>query len=174
MRVPKYAHLEHERRFLITECPDLSMTACRLIEDLYVSDSRLRVRAITHHDGRPPEFKFCKKYPADNVRSGPIVNVYLTADEHRTLSQLAGRRIRKRRYRLESASTTFCIDVFEDQLAGLIMCEADASTAADLDLITMPAWAQSEVTGDTFFTGGNLVNTSAQALQAKLSSMGKM
>jgi CYTH domain-containing protein len=174
VRIPKYAQLENERRFLITECPDLSMITFRLIEDLYVSESRLRLRAITHTDGQQQEFKFCKKYPSDDIGSGAIVNVYLTADEHRTLSQLPGRRIRKRRYSLDFAATTYSLDVFEDQLAGLVLCEVEAASAASLELIVAPTWAQYEVTDDPFFTGGNLVNISASALRAKLSSMAEI
>lgn len=171
MRIPKYAQLENERRFLITECPDLSKITFRLIEDLYISESRLRLRSITHADGQQQAFKFCKKYPSDDIGSGAIVNVYLTADEHRTLSQLPGRRIRKRRYSLDFAATTFSLDVFEDQLAGLVLCEVEAASAASLELIVAPTWAQYEVTDDPFFTGGNLVNISASVLRAKLSSM---
>ena len=173
VQTPKYAQLESERRFLITECPDLSTMSFRLIEDLYVSESRLRLRAITHIDGQQQEFKFCKKYPSDDVCSGAIVNIYLTADEHRMLSQLTGKRIRKRRYRLELTATTFSLDVFEDQLAGLVLCEVDGASAASLELIVAPTWAQYEVTDDPFFTGGNLANICASALRAKLSSIAK-
>jgi len=169
VQVPKYAQIEHERRFLIRECPDLSTSTCRLIEDLYVSESRLRLRAITHSDGQQREFKLCKKYPSDDPLSGAIVNIYLTANEHAALSHLPSRRIRKRRYHLQYAAAAFSLDVFEDQLIGLILCEAEAASAAGLKLLDFPTWAALEVTYDPFFTGGNLVHISASDLKAKLS-----
>ncbi|OJY76373.1 hypothetical protein [Rhizobium sp. 60-20] len=98
VQVPKYAQLEHERRFLIAVSPDLSDLPFRLIEDLYISATRMRLRAIIHSCGQQVEFKLCKKYPMENLFSGAIVNVYLTEAEYAVLAQLPGKRIRKRRH----------------------------------------------------------------------------
>jgi CYTH domain-containing protein len=172
-QVPKYALLEHERRFLVRECPDLSGASYRQIEDLYVADGRLRLRAISPSDGAQRVFKLCKKYPSDDPLSGAIVNIYLTAEEHAALSLLPGRRLRKKRYRLDQPrldqlAAALSLDVFEGPLAGLILGEAEAESAAALGAFDLPRWAAREVTGDPFFRGGNLVRIGAAALRAKL------
>ncbi|HEV7317293.1 MAG TPA: hypothetical protein VGO04_01615 [Ensifer sp.] len=167
--VPKYAEVEHERRFLVYRCPDLSERDYRTIEDIYVADSRLRVRAITFSDGRPPAFKFCKKYPSDSVTSAPIVNIYLTAGEYELLSRLSGNTVRKRRYRLDFEGMLYSIDVFEGALAGLILSEVEASSSDALRALAPPPWSRLEVTGDDFFRGANLATVSAAELQGKLS-----
>ncbi|MBA2518715.1 MAG: hypothetical protein H0V24_03535 [Chloroflexia bacterium] len=78
MTLPKYAILEQERRFLLDPdaLPPLPGPEGWLIEDLSVRSSRLRLRAMTAFDGSAPVFKLCKKYPRDDPRGGPIVNIY--------------------------------------------------------------------------------------------------
>ncbi|MGO3741076.1 hypothetical protein [Kerstersia sp.] len=171
-QVPKYAQIEHERRFLITAAPKLSDLPFRWIEDLYISATRMRLRAITHGGVQQHEFKLCKKYPSEDSFAGAIVNVYLTEAEHAVFAQLPGKRIRKRRHRLEFAATTFAVDIFEDQLAGLILCEVEAASAENLQAIPTPGWLGQEITGDPFFRGGNLAQISASDLKTKLLSMG--
>jgi CYTH domain-containing protein len=170
LKTPKYAQLEHERRFLIIETPDLSGAAFRLIEDVYITGTRLRLRKITYSGSQDIQFKLCKKYPSDDIFSAPIVNIYLTADEHAVLSELSGRKIRKRRYSIVSSAGPFSIDVFEGQLSGLILCEVEAASIAELESQVLPDWIRREVTNDPFFTGGNLAGIDAGALLAKLSS----
>ncbi|HEV7309616.1 hypothetical protein [Ensifer sp.] len=167
--VPKYAALENERRFLVERCPDLSKRDYRTIEDLYVTGSRLRARAIRYIDGRPPAFKFCKKYPSESAISAPIVNIYLTAEEYGLLSQLPGKTLSKRRYRLDFGGILCGIDVFEGELSGLVLSEIEAASAEALMALAPPPWSGLEVTDDAFFRGAHLAGLSAAELQVKLS-----
>ena len=167
MEIPKYARLENERRFLARYRPDLSGDPGRLIEDLYLEAGRLRLRAITHPDGGR-EFKFCKKYPSDDPASGPIVNIYLTAEEYGALAALPGHRLRKRRHGVAWGGRTFGVDVFEDALAGLVLSEAEAESAEAIRALVVPPWAGREVTADPFFTGAALARIDAEALRRRL------
>lgn len=169
--VPKYAQLENERRFLVDLCPDLSSIPSRLINDLYVEGTRLRLRAIADGDGSSTEFKLCKKYPSDSSISGPVVNVYLTKDEHRLLSMLPGRTLRKRRHRLNFRENAFAIDVFEGELEGLILCEVERASLEELENLTLPDWVAAEVTKDPFFRGGNLSGIDGVELARKIASL---
>ena len=168
MAIPKYALLENERRFLVAVCPDLSRAPVRMIEDLYIADSRLRLRTITHFDGQAPEFKLCKKYGSQDPASGPIVNIYLSANEHMAFSGLPGLRLRKHRYRIEHGGHAFSVDVFGGALAGLILCEAEAESADVIRALPFPPWISREVTDDLFFTGGNLATAGAAELKRHL------
>ena len=168
MDIPKYARLENERRFWVAEPPDLSAAPVRLIEDIYLADSRLRLRAITHADGAGPEFKLCKKYGSDDPASGPIVNIYLSAEEHAMLSALPGHALRKRRHTIEHAGRAFSLDVFEGPLTGLVLCEAEAESAQAIGALSFPPWAVREVTADPFFTGAELARLTAEQLKAGL------
>lgn len=171
MQMPKYAALEIERRFLVTDRPDLAGARMRVIEDIYLDGTRMRLRAIMHADGQGAEFKLCKKYPSDDALSGPITNLYLSAQEHAVLAALPGRAVRKRRYSMPWADWTFSIDVFEGALSGLILSEVEADTVDDVGRINLPDWVAREVTGDPFFTGGALSQASADDLRRRLEAL---
>jgi hypothetical protein len=165
---PKYALLENERRFLVHALPDLAGARVRLIEDRYLDAGRLRLRRVTHFDGHPPEHKLCKKYGSPDPASGPIVNIYLTAEEHAALAVLPGRRLRKRRHTVEHGGGGFSVDVFEGALQGLVICEAEAASPEAIRALRFPPWAGREVTDDPFFSGGHLAGVTAEALAARL------
>ncbi|HEY3799873.1 MAG TPA: hypothetical protein VGL58_16105 [Caulobacteraceae bacterium] len=173
MAAPKYALFEHERRCLVLTTPDLSAAPVRLIEDRYVDGARLRLRLrrVTHFDGSPPELKFCKKYPADDPVSGPIVNIYLTEAEYALLAALPARPLTKRRYRMPHAGLTFGVDVFEGPLVGLVMCEKEAGSAEAIRQVVFPPWCGPEVTADPFFTGGHLSTLTANELATRLAAV---
>ncbi len=166
--IPKYARPEYERRFLVCNIPDLSETAFRVIEDLYLDDTRLRLRKITHHDG-VMQYKLCKKYPSEGNDPLAIVNIYLTSQEYDLLSTLAGKVVRKKRY--DIVASAHCIDVFEDHLAGLVLCEFEAESAAGLETFALPPWIGRDVSDDPFFAGGCLASIDATQLAAKLSTL---
>jgi CYTH domain-containing protein len=170
MDIPKYAKLENERRFLVNReiVPDLTTVGFRLIEDLYLSNSRLRLRSVTDSVTGKRELKLCKKYGSNDPMSEPIVNIYLAPSEYELLAKLPGSPIRKRRYRVEHRNQTFGIDVFLDNLAGLVLCEKEAATVDIARALEAPPWAKCEVTADLFFTGGNLCQLSADELQGRL------
>lgn len=164
MEIPKYSKLENERRFLVAEGPDLTDAPSRLIEDIYLSDTRLRVRAITHPDGAR-ELKLCKKYRPAAPESGPSVNIYLSPKEHAVMAELPGRPLRKRRFSVVWRGVYFGLDVFEGDLSGLMLCEAEAETLDAVRSIEFPQWAGPEVTDNPFFTGGNLVRVTVEELR---------
>lgn len=162
MELPKYARLENERRFLVRKAPDLGGQASRLIEDLYL-EGRLRLRRITQPAGGV-EHKLCKKYGGVDPVSGPVTNLYLTAEEYAVFAALPGRRLRKRRYGVDGVS----LDVFEGALAGLMLCEAEDQTREAVLARTFPVWVDREVTDDPAFTGGALSKLDAAGLHGLL------
>ena len=170
MDTPKYALFEHERRFLVLDPPDLAGAPARLIEDIYFDCGRLRLRRVTHFDSSPTQLKLCKKYGSDDPVSGLIVNTYLSAEEYAALATLPGRPLRKRRYRMAYGDRGFGLDVFEGDLAGLMLSEAEATSADAIRSLSFPPWAALEVTADPFFTGGNLAGVSASELGQQLAA----
>lgn len=170
MTLPKYAKLENERRFLVDAAalPDLAGLPFRRIEDRYITGTRLRLRSMTDSVTGARELKFCKKYEGEDPVSGPITNLYLSEAEYAVLAALPARTIAKRRYRLDHGCRGFGVDVFEGELAGLMLCEAEAETREAIVALAFPPWAAREVTADRFFTGGNLVTLTAAELAARL------
>jgi CYTH domain-containing protein len=63
---------------------------------------------------------------------------------------------------------TYSVDVFESELRGLVICEAEATSPAAIEDLAFPPWAGPEVTHDPFYTGGQLARLSAAQLMARL------
>ncbi len=168
--IPKYARLEHERRWLVdlAALPDLPSFPRRLIEDHYLEGARLRLRAVTGSCGEARVFKLCKKYPSDDPLSGPITNLYLDGVEYDLLSTLPGRSIRKQRHTVIGADLAWSVDVFLDALDGLIMAEIEGASRRAVRVVTPPSWAVQEVTGDPFFSGGKLCGINQRQLLDRL------
>jgi len=145
---PKYSRIEIERRWLVDlAAVDLSAVPFREIDDLYVADSRLRLRRISA-DGELT-FKLGKKYGKRTTLSEPITNLYLTESEYRRLSVLPGARTRKRRY----AAARGAIDVYSEPNEGLAVFEvefADEHAARDF---AQPPFATREITNESAFSG---------------------
>jgi hypothetical protein len=152
---PKYARPEYERRFRVTagRLPPLDSATARLIADRYIDGGRLRLRRMSG-GGAETVHKFCKKYGGGPGE--PIVNIYLTAAEYGVLAVLPARAVIKRRFCLDVATVRFGIDLFVDPHAGLMLCEVEAESQAELDRIALPDWVGAEVTADADFTGAVL------------------
>jgi CYTH domain-containing protein len=148
---PKYSQTEIERRWLVDlSGVDLKFAPCRDIDDLYIADSRLRVRKISG----PNEltFKLGKKYGKSTTLSEPITNLYLTEGEYQRLLALPGHRARKRRYTLRLGS----LDVYVDPHAGLAVLEVEFASEQSAKEFMPPHFVTREITNDTEFSGASL------------------
>jgi CYTH domain-containing protein len=170
--IPKYSHIEHERRFLVTAAQSsLCIGDHSLIRDCYINDTRMRLRSVTPSKAGPPVFKLCKKYGHVSDTAEPIVNIYLTDAEYHALVGLPGKMIEKRRYHRDVAGVRYAIDAFDGALSGLILIEVEAADAATLAALVPPPWASREVTGDPWFRGGHLATVTAEILHRQLQAI---
>ncbi len=154
----KYSHVERERRFLVDPLKRPSLDGCRsiLIEDLYIADTRCRLRRMTDRVGGRVVLKLSKKYDVADPLARPLVTTYLTLQEYALFAALPGHWLRKRRHTVPSASGEFGGDLFEGSLAGLELAEIEQPDAASLAAVPVPEWARAEVTYDLGFQGGKL------------------
>ena len=86
--MPKYFKLEIERRWAvdIETAMALAEGEPRIIEDLYITHSRMRLRKVTAK-GAEPVFKLCKKYGtllvSDEVQTGMFrTGTFLAGQQH--------------------------------------------------------------------------------------------
>lgn len=105
------------------------------------------------------EFKLCKKYGASGI-SEPIVNVYLTEEEHSSLKNIEAHELSKMRYKLIEDNLEFSIDVFIGKPCELIICEIEMDDIQVLQSIRKPSFAIKEVTELPFFKGSSLSRAS--------------
>ena len=170
----KDARVEYERRFLVSA---LANWRCfvepysKAFEDKYLRDTRLRLRRLTDSSTGQQQFKLNKKGASASPYYGTITKVPLTANEYALLSSLDGRTLKKTRYYHRHLGRMFSIDVFEGELAGLVLSEVEAESLEDLMQVEPPAYVEREVTGDDFFTGGKLCQMRREDLQRKVPAL---
>lgn len=168
-RPHKYARIEYERRFLLAELPadlDPDHGFFRIIDE-YILGTRLRLRRIESPQGNLHVAKLTQKCrePQQPPSQTTITNLYLNEAEFAALGDLRGRQITKRRYSYQFQEKRFSIDVFEDNLAGLIMCDAEAKNAVEINSMQFPPFVDREVTDDPAFTGGEHTRLSREEFE---------
>jgi CYTH domain-containing protein len=147
----KYSSLEIERRWLVDlSAVDLGHTPFREIEDLYIADSRLRLRKVSG----PNEviFKLGKKYGKRTALSEPMTNLYLTENEYRRLATLPGHHTRKRRYSLQRGS----LDVYFEPNEDLAVYEVEFDDEQSAAEFKPPSFVTREITNESAFSGASL------------------
>lgn len=153
----KYAWVEHERRWLCRAVPFDRVVSAESYTDLYVTGTQLRLREAVPLDGGPAMLRLGRKADVrPSVRL--LTSIYLSREEYRLLSALPGRTLRKTRHslgRIDGANVF--VDVFEGDLSGLIMAEAEFEDVAAMEDYPTPDFAVREVTEDVRYTGGRLV-----------------
>lgn len=170
-RIGKYACLEVEVRYLVSQMPDdlLDLSQGWLITDRYAPNLRLRLREMKALSGDERIYKLTQKYRTEdqNAYEATITNMYLSDAEFRYLeSALQARVLKKRRYPYTWQNHALSIDVFEERHQGLVLAEMELEQKPIGDALALPFFAVQEVTADPFFAGGNLaVMTDAEFRQ---------
>lgn len=152
MRFPKYSHLEIERRWLV-ELAALDFLASqpfRLIEDLYLQESRLRLRKMTSE--QTLEYKLCKKYGKTDDYSEPICNFYLNQSEYDLLNTLPGSRIVKRRYTWTAGS----IDLYLQPELEFAIFEIEFENLHAAENFSPPDFVRQEISNHSAYSGQHL------------------
>ncbi|WP_051707222.1 MULTISPECIES: hypothetical protein [unclassified Streptomyces] len=167
----KYARAERERRFLLAHPPDASgVVATRRITDLYLADTRLRLRRTRFLEDGTIEYKLTQKVPAarPGALQGLVTNVYLSRAEYEVLSGLPGAVLTKTRLSVPPLG----VDVFDSPRHGLVLAEAEFATDEDAASFRRPPACVAEVTDDIRFTGGRLVGATREELLSWLAEYG--
>ncbi len=163
MRNDKYATGEFERRFLLSETP-AGVEHPKRIVDHYVDGTRLRVRSVSEQATSTPQRKLGHKrrLTEDDPTAVMHTSLYLNEAEFEVLVALPGRRLVKTRWSLTLGDHAFCVDVFEEDLTGLIVLEVDLGDPETLKTFAPPAWAGPEITHIEDLTGGGLAGKTYQ------------
>jgi CYTH domain-containing protein len=148
----KYARFELERKFLLERVPE-GLEDDAAIYDRYIIGTRLRLRRAEHPDGRL-EYKLNQKESPSPPDYGlmTITSIYLTAPEYDVLAVLPAHELRKRRYH----AGRYSIDVFEGDLSGLVLAEAEFASEDEMRSHPVPEFAVRDVSNDVRYTGARL------------------
>ena len=134
--------MEIERKFLVQKVPaDLDQYPVRVIEQGYLcTDPVVRIRRDNED--------YILTYKSKGLMVREEYNLPLTEDAYRHLkTKIDGRLIVKRRYMIpHSDELTIELDLFEGDLAPLILAEVEFPTEEAANSFTTPDWFGEDVT----------------------------
>ena len=133
--------MEIERKFLLKNIPEnLTSYPCRHIEQGYLCTNPV-VRIRRDND----KYELTYKGKGSMVREEYNLPLNQTAYEH-LKEKIDGRLIAKKRYMIPLDKYTIELDVFEGELAPLILAEVEFSSEEDANSFTAPDWFGEDVT----------------------------
>ncbi len=144
--------VERERKFLVTEVPELPESGTTMRQGYLAIDGSVSVRV---RDAGPDECTLTLKAGRGAVRTElefPITREQFSV----AWEQTGGRRIRKTRHRLPIDGHVVEVDVFHDDLSGLVIAEVEFDSDMSMEAFEPPAWFGPDVTDDVAFTNASL------------------
>ena len=147
--------IEQELTYLVKYLPsNLSSSPAKEIIDIYVpihSDHpKLRVRK------NGDIYEITKKQPlhAGDASAQEEQTISLNADEFAVLCQVPAQKVRKIRYFVECEGHNAEIDVFQDELTGLIVADFEFENKEEKNGFIMPDFCLADITQERFIAGG--------------------
>lgn len=134
--------MEIERKYLVNDIPqNLNSFPCRIMEQGYLNTAPvIRIRKDNEH--------YELTYKSDGLMTREEINLPLDqASYEHLLAKIDGRIIRKRRYMIPlSDGLTAELDIFEGNLAPLVLAEVEFPDESLAMSFTPPDWFGEDVT----------------------------
>lgn len=165
--------LELEKTYLARQLP-AGLLECRseVIRDLYMPESAdhpiLRLRQ------RGDRYEITKKIPvegADSSRQNEHT-ISLTPEEFQALSHSPGRLAAKRRYYCTIEGHEAEVDIYEENLAGLVIIDFEFADEQSLESFIAPSICLADVTQEAFAAGGVLAGKTYEEIEPVLQRYG--
>ncbi len=161
--------IELERTFLASSLPlGLKEAPSKELLDIYIPASsdhpNLRIRR------RGGVYEITKKtHIAQGDASQQAEDtIKLNIAEFEELTQILGKRVRKLRYFYPYNGKTLEIDLFQDDLSGLVLIDAEFESEAEMNQFVPPVFCLIEVTQEEFLAGGMLCGKTYDDIAADL------
>ncbi len=149
--------VERERKYLLTEAPSFSDPGVSLRQGYLAIDGSVSVRV---REAGEQGCTLTIKAGRGAVRT-EFESSLTTAQFDAAWDQTRGRRIHKTRHRLLLDQHTVDVDVFHDELDGLLVAEVEFESDDALATFEPPAWFGPEVTDDDEYTNAALAVNAA-------------
>ena len=147
--------IERELTFLAKHLPEgLADCDFKEIIDIYIPKESRHPTVRIRKNG--DKYEITKKEPIDESDTSEMQEdtVPLTEEEFKALSTVDGKKVRKLRYYYDHNGRTAEVDVFQDDLKGLIVVDFEFETSEEKSLFKMPDFCLSDITQEEFIAGG--------------------
>tara|TARA_Y100000310_G_C20687703_1_gene820161 strand:+ start:1052 stop:1567 length:516 start_codon:yes stop_codon:yes gene_type:complete len=145
---------EYELTYLAKKIPEgLKNCKSKEIIDNYIPKSREHSTLRIRKNG--DKFEMTKKEPIEDDASEQLEQtIILREDEFDELMKLDGKKLRKIRYYYKYKGRIAEIEIFQDDLNGLVLIEFEFDTKEEKNNFQMPDFCLADVTKEVFVAGG--------------------
>lgn len=165
--------IELEKTYLAKRLPEgLKSLPHMEIIDIYIPADEahpcLRIRK------RGDRFEITKKVPVNGIDASAQTEhtIKLTETEFNALSTVKGKKARKIRYEYVHEGNKGEIDVFQDDLAGLVLVDFEFTDESKKEAFGKPEFCLIDVTQDKAFAGGMLCGKRYSDIEGRLNELG--
>ena len=161
--------LERERTFLAKELPqEIKTTEPTRIVDIYIPDTPAHSHLRLRQNGKTYEITKKTSVAAGDASEHIKQTIPLTEEEFAALSRCSAKRVAKDRYRVVIDGILAEIDVFIEDLAGLVLIDFEFDTEDEKDNFIPPSIALADVTQENFIAGGLLAGKTYDTIAPEL------
>lgn len=161
--------IELERTFLAKEIPS-ELKDCKFKEiiDIYIPKSENHPILRLRKNGT--NFEITKKQPVKGKYSSKQKEdtIILSEKEFNSLSKLDGKKLHKLRYYYDYNGRVAEVDIFLDELKGLVLVDFEFAKEEEKDNFKIPDFCLADVTQDVFCAGGILCGKSYKDIEKDL------
>ncbi len=164
--------IELERTFLAKKLPDgLKDCECKEVVDIYFPKTRRHPTVRIRKNG--DKFEITKKEPIEGDTSKQKEHtIPLREEDFNELIKLDGKKVRKIRYLYPWKDMTAEIDVFQDELLGLVVIDFEFKTEDDKSAFIAPDFCGSDITREEFVAGGMICGKTYEDVKEVLAKYG--
>lgn len=149
--------LELEKTYLAKYLPD-GLLSCEHKEllDIYIPESVMHPKLRIRQKGS--KYEITKKIPLSEGDASQHTEqtIPLEKPEFETLATITGKRVHKTRYFYNYDGHASEIDVFRDELEGLVLVDFEFTTVGEMESFKIPDFCLADVTQEDFIAGGML------------------
>lgn len=163
--------IELELTYLVKNIPaDLKDYPSMELVDIYIPETsehpHLRIRK------RGDKMEITKKVPIKGTDSSEQheFTIDLWPDEFEALSKMPGKRVKKIRYFYPVGDRTAEVDIFQEDLEGLVVADFEFKTVEEKSSFIKPDFCGDEVTQDRLLAGGFLAGKKFDDIAQELKS----
>jgi CYTH domain-containing protein len=161
--------IELEKTYLMKKLPaDLEKYPSKEVFDMYIPAQSVHPALRLRKKG--DRFEMTKKQPIDGKDSSEQEEhtIKLSKEEFDSLVCTDGKKVRKIRYDYMYEGNKAEIDVFKDDLEGLVLVDFEFTDSKKKNAFKMPDFCLVDVTQDKTFAGGMLCGKKYSDIEARL------
>lgn len=165
---------EFELTYLVKNLPEnfSDEHEAKEILDIYIPETS--EHALLRLRKRGEVYEMTKKVLAHGTDSSHQIEytIPLSEVEFDALRTVAGKKVRKIRHYYIDDGFTYEIDVFQDEIKGLVLVDVEFNSNEAKSIFVPPMWFGCDVTQEKFIAGGVLCGKAYEDIEVELSTFG--